>query len=260
MKRRTLLPLGWILLGFLPAISCQFQIFEKSPSAEETFSLDGPAGIHEGTPLAVIENVPMEQPLLNLLVLREIRISLETVRPDGSGFNLVAEVDTSGNSHILKTYLGESPGRQPTPANDGTTFPSSVELIVVQGIAYISDNKGGYKKIVGSESASTLEALLQSPDGPGLWVSILPKESLQAEGSEQKGGFTTQKYTIQGEIEGNKLTGILWLDTESGALIGADLQIPAALYGPFGTNNAGSVTIKLNVSNAAIAPITAPEE
>ena len=59
-------------------------------------------------------------------------------------------------------------------------------------------------------------------------------------------------------MDGQEITGTLWYEPESGALIKADLVVPAAIYN-FGEENAkGQFTVKLETKKANVAEVKLP--
>jgi len=199
----------------------------------------------------------MQALLTQTLALRSVKISLDTIYPDGSGTRVSAEVDAAGNYHLKKTFEGGLPAEFPQAMGEP---PDSTELYVVQGVAYGPDQSGEIVKAEASGLASQLETLLRGVNGPGLWINVLPDGSLALQqNAEQKGGFQAAKYAVQGDIEGSAITGAIWVDPENQALIAAELNVPGALVSNPDQPAADPLKINFQVEKAEIAPISVDE-
>ena len=101
-----------------------------------------------------------------------------------------------------------------------------------------------------------LSNLLHGPNGPGLWLDLLPAGSLQSAGRTTVGGFDADKYTVNGTVHGQKITGSLWY--ESHALVQVELHIPAALLDPTQPAVQGELKITLAAQKASVPPVILP--
>lgn len=206
----------------------------------------GPAGTAEPT---------LRVPITRLLELRSVAIVLESSSAEGGTVKVMADVDAAGNYHMTRITRGELPADFPPSAQEP---PQAMELYVVSGEVYGPDESGALVKAESSGLASSLEGSLRGFFGPGMWLLALPKGSLTAGEAEARGGFQASVSDIQGNIEGATITGSIWVDQASGALIGADLQIPGDLLGLPGKPAPAPMTISLQVASADIAPIAPP--
>jgi len=212
-----------------------------------------PAAVPVG-PTATAEHA-LSTLITRLLELRSVTITLQSSAPSGTAVQVEAQVDAAGNYHLRRTTQGDLPAG--FPASKAQT-PESTDLYVVSGSAYAPDASGGPAQLDYSTWSPSLEGALRGFYGPGMWLLILPKGSLTAAGSQSQGGFQTIEYHVSGEIETANLTGTIWIDHASGALVGADLQIPAQLLGIPGGPAAAPMKISLRVASAQVAPISPP--
>jgi hypothetical protein len=74
------------------------------------------------------------------------------------------------------------------------------------------------------------------------------------------GGFTADKYTVSGVVSEQTISGALWYDPASHALVKAELHVPAALNSNPEAPESGEFVITLNAEKAEIAPITLPAQ
>ena len=132
-----------------------------------------------------------------------------------------------------------------------------LEIFVIDGESYTRMGKEGQ---AGSspEQIDALARILYYPTGPGLWLRILPKDSLHAAGDETKGGFQTSRFLVEGSLEEGTIRGTIWPEEESDALIGAEFAVSASLFSPPDTGRTGTVTIALNIEKADVPVITLP--
>jgi hypothetical protein len=206
------------------------------------------------TPPAIVST--FDNLVAGTVALRKVKVSLSTIQPDGSLTSLQAEIDASGNQHILQTY----PPISTTLSISGTLVaesgtpnpPITYEMYVLDGVAYIPDQDGVIRPADTQSMTDTLQGAILSPDGPAFWMKILPAGSFTPQGIEQTGGFQAKKYAIQGVMDKGTITGSLWVTPDKQTLLAAQLSIPAqiALSGSTGT-----VQINFQVEQADIAPI-----
>jgi hypothetical protein len=200
------------------------------------------------------QRVTMQELITNTLALVSVKMSLETIYADGKAVQQAVEVDQQGNYSLAKTYTGLPQGY---PEELGVP-PAKTLLVVVDGTAYGPDNDG---KLAKAEAGlvTLLENLLRGASGPGMWLSVLPQGSLTIAGQESKGGFETTKYSLQGDIEGNVITGEIWVELQTKALVAAELVVPGALLGSPEQPAPGNLEIHFLVEAAQVAPVTVGE-
>lgn len=187
--------------------------------------------------------------------LRSTNLELLTEYSDREPKRLIAEIDSAGNTHLsIKVPLNAAfTADQPPDA----PLPGDFELFIVDGNAYT--RIGGEGEAVQDNSYLTMLAeTLNGPEGPGLWLNILPEEDYTPAGTETQGGFTTTKYTVEGNLEKGAVNGTIWVDNKSGALVGAELTVSEGLFFPPGSNGSGDVRITLTVQQATVPAITLP--
>jgi hypothetical protein len=187
--------------------------------------------------------------------LRSTNLELLTEYSDREPKRLIAEIDSAGNTHLsIKVPLNAAfTADQPPDA----PLPGDFELFIVDGNAYT--RIGGEGEAVQDNSYLTMLAeTLNGPEGPGLWLNILPEEDYTPAGTETRGGFTTTKYTVEGNLEKGAVNGTIWVDNKSGALVGAELTVSEGLFFPPGSNGSGDVRITLTVQQATVPAITLP--
>jgi hypothetical protein len=187
------------------------------------------------------------------LGLRSVNLDLVTTFGWRDPRAISAQIDTSGSIH-LNLPLSPVQIATDTPA---VSAPGDFELIILDGHSFV---RIGPEEVFTQDDnyASFLADALTGPEGPGLWLGLLPEEGFIAAGQETYGGFTTTRYNLQGEIRNTSLSGTIWIDDEKGALIGADLTIPEALFYPPGAKQGGDVKIVLQIAQADIKDISLP--
>jgi hypothetical protein len=183
------------------------------------------------------------------LALRGVQIGLSTTQPDGSISTLDAQIDGVGNQHLLKTFPESSTSLF---SNGAPNPPTDLELYVLEGVAYAPDENGIFRPASTQDMSGSLKNAILSPDGPGFWLKVLPEGSLISQGNEEFGGYQAIKYAIQGTIDGQTTSGTLWVDSDQQALLGAQIDLPASLYGP---QDEGNIHIDFQVKRAEIEPI-----
>lgn len=196
----------------------------------------------------------MEALLAQTLALRQVKISLSTIYPAWNSQTVTAEVDAAGNYHLVRKVAGTPPAGSP----QGTGAPDYTELFVVSGAVYGPDKTGTVVKSAVTGLADQLRSLLNGSGGPILWLKVLPKGSLAAQGEEPKGGFQAKKYAVQGRVEGSTITGTIWVDIATGALVAAELDVPGALLSIPSKPAKDPLQVRFQAEKAIVAPITAP--
>lgn len=254
---RTLLLLP-ILLGLCLACSRATQVSPSASSvtpANEVLPVTTLSPDTQTTLAPEASSVPAEEKgtidnlVAGTLNLRSVKIELNTTQPDGQVASLMAEIDANGNQHLVKTYPASS---TPLFENGADNPPTTIEMYVLEGVAYAPDETGTLRPAETQDLASSLQTAILSPDGPGFWLKVLPAESLTAQGSENTGGFQASKYKIQGMLEEAEIIGSLWVEPDKQALLDADIDVPASLAGP---QTEGTLQIHFTVEQSDVAPI-----
>lgn len=174
------------------------------------------------------ENATAEpDPLDHLMNLRSVVIHLASQRPDGSNSSTQLEIDSAGNMHV--NYSLPALDHKLFPSwYDTTHIPTSNELFVVDGKAYQSDSQNSAWMItpIDEDYVQTLSEVLHGPDGVAEWLDILPNGSLASAGQESIGGFEADKYTVNGTVDGQSITGQVWYEPQSDSLIKQNFMSP----------------------------------
>lgn len=187
------------------------------------------------------------------LGLRSVQMALQTVLPGETPKRILVSIDAAGNQRIeMATPMLEGAALTPEPPDWNT-----LEIFVVDGEAYMRMGKTGSAKAEPQQN-NALSDLLYNPSGPGMWLILLPEESFTDAGKELKGGFDTIKYTVDGSLEGDAITGEFWIDEQTGALIGANLSLAESIFDPMVEGTGGLVTIEFSVEKADVPAITVP--
>lgn len=199
-----------------------------------------------------------DDPLERLLGMRSIRFDMTALQPDGTSQSVQAEIDSNGNMHLILTSPVSLPPDMPKDISTNLKLPEETELNIVNGKAYQPDeqNPAWMTTPMAEDYENTLSTLLHGPNGPGLWLDLLPAGSLKSAGSETVGGFEADKYTVDGTIHGQKITGNLWY--ASHVLVQVELHIPAALLDPARLAAQGERKITLKAQMANIPPVILP--
>jgi hypothetical protein len=187
--------------------------------------------------------------------LRSVNLDLVTVYSDREPKELSAEIDSAGNTHLsislplTAAFTADQPPDAP--------LPGDFELFIVDGSAYT--RIGGEGEAAQDNSYLTMLAdTLNGPEGPGLWLNIVPEEDYTPAGTETYGGFTAAKYTVAGNLDKGVVSGTIWVDDQSSALVGAELTVSGGLFFPPGSDRSGDVRITLTVRQTTVPAITLP--
>ena len=198
-------------------------------------------------------------PLDHLMTLHSIQIDLSITRPDSSSRTTHIDIDPSGNMRIKSTDSAAIPTDLPSDF-DPKMIKTATELWVVGGnvYQYNEQDPGWMSSPVGSADPQILFQDLHGIDGPSLWLSLLPPNSIQPAGQETVGGFAADKYAVNGEVENQTITGTLWEEPQSDALVQADLHVPGALLNDPGQSQPGELKIELRAQKADVPVLTLP--
>jgi hypothetical protein len=197
-------------------------------------------------------------PLERLLEMRSIQFTLAALQPNGAARSVQGEIDSRGNMHLQLHDLVALPADLPEKFSATSLITEDYELYVVDGKTYQPDdrNPAWMTTPLAEDYVVALSHQLHGPNGPGLWLNILPAGSLQPAGGETVGGFAADKYTVNGTVHGQKITGALWYAAH--ALVQVELHIPAGLLDPTQPAVQGELKITLETQKADIAPMTLP--
>ena len=241
----------WLILLpiVLVMLACSFL---PDPGAPTTPAPPGSTGEATQT------NPAGPDPLDRLLGMRSIQFNLTALRPDGTSRSLQAEIDSTGNMHLKLHTLVSLPPDLPEKFSTALNLPEEYELYVVDAKTYQPDdqNPAWMTTPVAEDYVVVLSNQLHGPNGPGLWLDLLPAGSLQSAGRETVGGFVADKYTVNGTVHGQKITGSLWY--ESHTLVQVELHIPAALLDLTKPAAQGELKITLEAQKASVPPVILP--
>ena len=271
-----------LALVWLTAIACVLPLRPAGQAPQVGVSPTAPAGSLPGETSAAATSLPTEEsgqpqaesstetavpadelsqldPLDHLLGLRSIQFKLAVTLPEGASRTLDGEIDRAGNMHLKFGYKGFDLTGMPK-GFDAKALPSKVEVYVVDGKAYqLDENDPGWTTTPFDENyLPALSQELHGMESPALWLNILPPGSIQPAGSEQMGGFATDKYVVAGEVDGQKISGTIWEEPGQDALVQAELHIPAALLSAPDQPRTGEMKITFTAQKADVAPVTLP--
>jgi hypothetical protein len=240
MTQSTLAKITGIVCFSILILSCSF--LEKVVS-QGTETQKGGAG-----PAQTAEDPRVQKSL----ALRSVQMELETTFPGQAADRIQVWIDADGNQRIERTL----------PAPEGEDVSESpnanvLEIFVIGGSAYSRMGKEGQPES-SPEQVDALHRILYNPTGPGMWLMLIPKKGFTSAGKEEKGGFQTTRYSVNGSVEEGSIRGDIWQDEGTKALIGADLSVSETLFYPPDMGKNGTVTIRLTVEKADVPSITLP--
>lgn len=264
-------PIYLLLILALAAAACNLPFLSRGPQqrsapepskplAEPTLEGDAIETIRQESPVDLETEVPTEtegQPTIDLLIenalaQRSVRILLEVTEPTGRVSSTSAEIDAKGNQHLKIRYPEGSPSLY---GEEAGSPPVEIEIFAIDGTVYTTDSRDEEKlQKTGPELAGKLEQILNGAEGVGLWLRILPEGSLKREGAEQRGGFQAQGFSVHGDINGEIITGEIWIDQGSNGLICANLNVPASLTS-YGVSGTGDLLIRYTMEKTSLSPI-----
>jgi len=237
-----------------PAAAASPQVVENATATVQTQDMTSAPAENETS-----ATVTVPDPLDNLLEMRSIKISLSGVHADGTSRSIDVEIDSTGNMHLQYT--------RPIPASEGLpegiTLPEivpSYEVYVIDGKAFAPSESDPtwVDNPVDADFIPVLSGQMHGLDGFTTWLDLLPAGSLQPAGNETVGGFSTDKYSISGLVDGQQISGMLWYDPQTHALVKAEMHIPASLNSDPANPESGEILITLAAEKAEIPPITLP--
>lgn len=109
------------------------------------------------------------------------------------------------------------------------------------------------------EEIDAVRDLLYSPNAPGLWLLMTPEEDIVFVANEDFHGFKTEYLRIESMMDIHQISGDIWLDTDNGALIGAELEIAGEMFRMDSNEVNDDLTISFMVEKDNVAQITLPE-
>jgi hypothetical protein len=244
-----------VVIG-LVSTSCLF-LSNPSPQSGGTFAAGSTPlpGTTPGKSIAAGTDFPefTDPRVEGTLGLRSVQMELTTTIPGQDPVRIRIFVDASGNARIemnLQTFEDQ----EITPESADWNM---VEIFIVDKKAYTRMGKSGSAEAHPDED-NALKDILYAPTGPGMWLILLPKESLTSQGKESKGGFETVRYKLAGSLDSSEILGQCWIDEPTGALVGADLSIPEPFFISTDETASGTVTIVFSVTKADVPLITVP--
>jgi hypothetical protein len=255
-----------VLLVGLISLACNLlQIPAQAPASDGNGTpqtapqANAPAG--QNTPAADNSQADVTQPdpLDHLLALHSVQIDLGITRPDGSSRSIQISTDKSGNMDLK--FKESAPDASNLPKGfDLQAIKTDSELLAVGGKAYVrSDQDPNWMSTpVDDAYPQTLAQELHGMDGPALWLNLLPDGSIQPAGQDTVGGFAVDKYTVYGKVENQVISGTLWEEPQSDALVQAELHVPGALMSPPDQPQPGELKILIKAQKADVPLVVLP--
>lgn len=199
-------------------------------------------------------------PLDRLLDLRSIEFNLTTQRPDGTSRTIEGEIDSSGNMHLRFSDPPYDVEGMPEGFKADSKAPVT-EVYVLQGKAYVPDaDAPDWKTTPLDENfLASFAQELHGMESLALWLDILPAGSLTPVGTEEVGGFQTNRYGVDGKISEKRIFGSLWKEAEHNALVQAEIHIPASLFSTADEPSSGEMLITLKAQRAKVEEISLPQ-
>jgi hypothetical protein len=247
----------WLIL--LPALLALQACNPLERTGTSTTSITSTISVSQGSTGEITQTTPVgADPLDRLLEMRSIQFTLTALQPDGTSISVQNEIDNAGNMHLFIHEPVLPPTNPPEDFDLTTQLPEETELYVVDGKAFQPSNQNASWMVtpVAENYLEELSSLLHGPDGPGLWLDLLPEGSLQDAGKETVGGFEADKYTVNGKVSNQIITGNLWYTSHT--LVWVELHIPAALFSDPDKPMQGELKITLEAQKADVPPLTLP--
>jgi hypothetical protein len=229
-------------------------------SSSTALAATEPSGGKSPTPTAANQDdLSQTDPLDHLLDMRSIQFTLTVTRPDGTIRSLDGQIDNKGNMQLNFRYTGFDLSEMPKDYNP-LALPTGAEIFVIEGKAYLFDelDPSWYKTSFDEDYLTSLAQQLHGLESPAMWLNVLPEGSIQLVGKETVGGFTADKFSVSGKVDGQMIAGTIWEEPQTDALVQAELHIPAALLSPPDQPLEGEMKITLEAHKADIAIISLP--
>lgn len=219
------------------------------------------AGTSVSAPSESAEEIPTQEPdpLDHLLSMRSIKIDLTTIHPDGTSSSITVQIDSTGNMYAKESFPVEDLQNLPTEVNP-ETISNEDEFYVLNGKTYQVDPQNPEWMDTPSQEdyAQILTQEMHGPDGPALWLNILPLGSIHLAGKDNVGGFAADKYTVNGQVGGQSISGTIWFEPQADALVQAELTVPAVLLSDPDNPQQGELKITLNAQKADVPSVALP--
>lgn len=262
LPSKTLLQrLGSLLLVWLMLLACKLFAVSTTTPANVPNQPTAAATLVSGqaVPTAGAASAATD-PLDRLLTMHSIKFNLTSLKWDGTSYSIDVEIDSAGNMHVKHSLPGIDPALFPK-GYDPNTLSSGYELYVVDGKAYrpSDQNPNWMTTPIDETYIQTLARELHGPDGPGIWLDLLPLGSIHAAGKDSVDGFAADKYTVNGQVEGQSITGAIWFEPQADALVQAELHVPAVLLSDPSKPQQGELMITLNAQKADVPPVSLPD-
>ena len=269
MKPTTVKPtqiaLTVMLVGLISLACTLSQFATQTPISKITGTLQpapiGSASAGQKTPAsdASQEDITHPDPMDHLLALDSIQINLTSTRPTSSSQSTQIAIDNAGNMDVKFTENAPEPENLPK-GFDPKAIKTDSELLVVGGKAYLPNDldPNWMSNPIDEDYRVTLAQELHGMDGPAVWLNMLPDGSIQPAGQDLVGGFAVNKYIVNGKVDDQTISGSLWEEPKSDALIQAELTIPGALLSDPEQPEAGELKIVLHAQKADVPAITLP--
>jgi hypothetical protein len=261
----TRITLTVMMVGLISLACTLSQFATQAPTSKTTgtaqSALNGSASAGQKTPATnnIQEDITHPDPMDHLLALDSIQINLTITRPDSSSQSTQIAIDNAGNMDVK--FTENVPDTENMPKGfDPKAIKTDSELLVVGGKAYLPNDldPNWMSTPIDENYPLTLAQELHGMDGPSLWLNMLPSGSIQPAGQETVGGFSVEKYIVNGKIDNQTISGSLWEESQSDALIQAELHIPGALLSDPDQPEPGELKIVLTAQKANVSAVTLP--
>ncbi|HMD89893.1 MAG TPA: hypothetical protein VKF38_12085 [Anaerolineaceae bacterium] len=255
------------LLAVLASLACALPQLpaaagaSNTPAASQaTIKAGVPAGQETPVPDGSQDDFLRPGPLDHLLALHSVQIDLSISRPDGSSRSMQIATDKTGNMDINLVENNPAFTADLPKEVDPKTLKTASELLVVGGKAYLhsGEDLDWMEHPMDDNYPQTLAQELHGMDGPGLWLDILPDGSIQPAGQDTVGGFAADKYVVNGKLENQVISGTLWEEPQSDALVQAELHVPGALLSSPDQPQPGELKITLKAQKVDVPLVTLP--
>jgi hypothetical protein len=235
----------------LPSIACLFlqgAVPQASGPSETAPKAAGSQTVSDETVEEVTD--PRVEAALGL---RSVRMELRAEIPNEAAERIQVVVDAAGNVRI-ETSLPVFEDSMVTPESpDWNVF----EIFVVDGKGYTRSGKSGGAE-PDPQQNNALRDMLYGPNGPGIWLMMVPEDDITQAGRESLGGFEALKFHLASSLELGDIQGELWVDETTGALVAADLSIAERYFRPMDESANGTAAITFAVEKAEVPSITVP--
>ncbi len=251
----------WLVFVMIIALMLACTPTIKIPAIGQSAGQTPPAGASDATGQSTTDipgeagslSTPADTWLEATIALRSVAMDLVTTYASGEVKTVSAQIDPAGNVHLsLPAPIPEEFAKTPD-----ATPPGEFEVFIIDGKAYTR---------FGADTPATpddsylffLADTLSGPEGPGLWLSLVPENDFLKAGAESTDGFDATAYAIAYLIDPDTLAGTIQVDNKTGALVRAELTVPAGLFYPPDSSGNGDVSISFSVQKEDIPAIVLP--